>query len=82
MQTTYSKVVEHTRAEMAGELLESTDASIAEIAHRLGYKNQGDFTHPFLKEGPFDIPNSIHRHPLHAPIDAAVFGFSFIKRAQ
>lgn len=46
-QTTYSRVIERTRAEMAGELLERTDASMAEVAHQLGYRNQGDFTRAF-----------------------------------
>jgi AraC-like DNA-binding protein len=48
-QATYSGVIEHTRAEMAGELLERTDASIAEIANQLGYKNQGNFTRAFYR---------------------------------
>ncbi len=48
-RTTYSNIVQHTRAEMASELLESTDASMAEIANQLGYKNQGDFTRAFYR---------------------------------
>ena len=48
-QTTYSRVVDDTRAAMAGEWLETTDATIVEIAHQLGYKNQGDFTRAFRR---------------------------------
>ena len=48
-QTTYSRVVEDTRANMAGDLLETTRATIAETAHQLGYKNQGDFTRAFRR---------------------------------
>jgi AraC-like DNA-binding protein len=34
---------------MAGELLATTDASIAEIANQLGYEYQGDFTRAFYR---------------------------------
>lgn len=47
--TTYSKVVQATRAEMAGELLVNTDGTLAEIAHELGYRHQGDFTRAFRR---------------------------------
>lgn len=46
-QATYSSIVERTRAEMAGEMLESSDVSVAEIARKLGYLHQGDFTRAF-----------------------------------
>ena len=48
-QQTYSNLVQQCRAEMAGNLLETTDAAIAEIAHQLGYRHQGDFTHAFYR---------------------------------
>lgn len=48
-QNSYSKLVQQCRAEMAGDLLESSGASIAEIAHRLGYGNQGNFTRAFYR---------------------------------
>jgi AraC-like DNA-binding protein len=34
---------------MAGELLESTDATMSEIANQLGYIHQGDFTPAFRR---------------------------------
>ena len=46
-EETFSGLVERTRAEMAGELLETTDAPISEIARQLGYANQGNFTRAF-----------------------------------
>jgi AraC-like DNA-binding protein len=48
-QKNYSSIIQETRAEMAGDLLEGTDASMAEIAHMLGYRHQGDFTHAFRR---------------------------------
>ena len=48
-QQTYSNLVQQCREEIAGDLIENTDASIAEIAHQLGYKHQGDFTHAFYR---------------------------------
>ena len=48
-QTTYSQVVEETRAEMAGQLLERSEATIAEITHQLGYEHQGDFARAFRR---------------------------------
>jgi len=48
-QESYSDLVQQCRAEIAGELLESTDAPIAEIANRLGYCNQGNFTRAFYR---------------------------------
>lgn len=47
--TTYSGVVERTRSEMAGELLEQTDASVADIAASLGYRSQANFTRAFRR---------------------------------
>jgi AraC-like DNA-binding protein len=48
-QQTYSSLVQQCRAEMAGGLLENTEAAIAEIAHQLGYGNQGNFTRAFYR---------------------------------
>ena len=48
-QTTYSNLVQQCRAEMAGDLLENSDISMAEIAHQLGYGNQGNFTRAFYR---------------------------------
>jgi AraC-like DNA-binding protein len=46
-QQTYSNLVQQCRAEMAGGLLENSGATIADIAHQLGYKDQGNFTRAF-----------------------------------
>lgn len=48
-QTMYSSIVEQARAQSAGDLLTTTDASIGEIAQHLGYGYQGDFTRPFRR---------------------------------
>lgn len=48
-RTTYSAVFEGTRSQMAGELLETTDVPIADIARRLGYQNQGNLTRAFKR---------------------------------
>jgi len=48
-QNTYSNLVQQCRAEMAGDLLENSDISMAEIAHQLGYGNQGNFTRAFYR---------------------------------
>ena len=48
-RTTFRAVIERTRGEMAGELLETTDATIKEIAAQLGYGNQGNFTRAFRR---------------------------------
>jgi AraC-like DNA-binding protein len=48
-KTTYSHLVEVIRGNMAVELLESSDASMSEIARELGYKHQGDFTRAFRR---------------------------------
>lgn len=47
--TTYTDVLERTRSEMAGELLEATDVPIADIARRLGYQNHGNLTRAFKR---------------------------------
>jgi len=46
---TYKGVVEQTRSERAGDLLDQTDAPIAEIAARLGYQSQANFTRAFKR---------------------------------
>jgi AraC-like DNA-binding protein len=48
-QETYSNLVQQCRAEIAGGLLENTDAPILEIANQVGYKNQGHFTRAFQR---------------------------------
>jgi AraC-like DNA-binding protein len=47
--TTYLEVLEDARAEIATELLENTDAPLSEIATKLGYSNQSNFTRAFLR---------------------------------
>lgn len=46
-QQTYSTLVQQCRQEMASDLLENSDASIAQIARQLGYSNQGNLTRAF-----------------------------------
>ena len=48
-QKTYTGLVEDLRAKMAGDLLQNSDAAIAEIAHHLGYRNQSSFTRAFCR---------------------------------
>ena len=48
-QSSYSSVLEQTRAEMARELMESTEASLDDIAHKLGYQSPGNFTRAFRR---------------------------------
>ena len=60
-QTTYSKVLEQTRAEMACELMESTEASLADIAHKLGYPSPGNFTRAFRRWSGVS-PSEFRRH--------------------
>lgn len=47
--TTYTNASDHTRSEMAGELLEKTDETITEIAIRLGYSNGANLTRAFTR---------------------------------
>jgi AraC-like DNA-binding protein len=46
---TWSNLIQQCRAEMAGDLLENTDAPMLEIANQLGYKNQSHFTRAFQR---------------------------------
>jgi AraC-like DNA-binding protein len=46
---TYSAIVEETRAELAADLLEQTDASLTEIARCLGYSNLSNFNRAFRR---------------------------------
>ena len=46
-KTTYSALVQDIRGQMAEELLQNTDITMAEIAHALGYRHQGDFSRAF-----------------------------------
>jgi AraC-like DNA-binding protein len=48
-QDNYSHLVQQCRLEMAGDLLENSDATMADIAHQLGYRNQGNFTRAFYR---------------------------------
>jgi AraC-like DNA-binding protein len=44
---TYSGLLDETRSEMAADLLEHTDAPMAEISNQLGYSDQSNFTRAF-----------------------------------
>jgi AraC-like DNA-binding protein len=46
---TFSGILKETRAELAGDLLEGTDASLSEIAGRLGYGNLSNFNRAFRR---------------------------------
>jgi AraC-like DNA-binding protein len=46
---TFSAILEETRAEVAGRLLECTDASVCEIARRVGYANSSNFNRAFRR---------------------------------
>ena len=46
---TYSDIIEETRAEVAGNLLENTDATMLEISRQLGYSDQSHFTRAFRR---------------------------------
>jgi AraC-like DNA-binding protein len=48
-QQTFSGLLEQTRAEMAGDLLERPDRSVSEIAHDLGFTQQANFTRAFRR---------------------------------
>ena len=46
---TYTEVLEETRAEVAGNLLQDTDTTIFEISKQLGYSDQSHFTRAFRR---------------------------------
>ena len=46
---TFSGVLEHTRMEMAGQSLETTDLPIKDISHQVGYSRQSNFTRAFCR---------------------------------
>lgn len=48
-KTTYSDILEETRAEVAGNLLENTDTTMFEISRQLGYSDQSHFTRAFRR---------------------------------
>jgi len=48
-KTTYTRVVDDTRSELAASLLEDTNAGIDEIASCLGYTKQANFTRAFRR---------------------------------
>ncbi len=60
-QSSYSSVLEQTRAEMASELIESTEASLVDIAHKLGYQSPGNFTRAFRRWSGVS-PSEFRRH--------------------
>jgi len=62
-QTTYSDLVQQCRAEMAGDLLENSGIAIAEIAHQLGYRSQGNFTRAFYRWARVS-PSEFRKHRL------------------
>ncbi|MFK8332224.1 AraC family transcriptional regulator [Pseudomonas sp. BJa5] len=48
-QTSFERLLEQTRKEMATRLLIDPDLPIAEVASRLGYETQGNFTRAFKR---------------------------------
>ena len=46
---TFSAILEEARAEVAGRLLEDTDASVCEIARRVGYSDSSNFNRAFRR---------------------------------
>jgi AraC-like DNA-binding protein len=62
--TTYSDALQRTRSEMAGELLEKTDQTIAEIAVRLGFSNSGNMTRAFKQWS--GVSPRVYRQQQHA----------------
>lgn len=50
-RTSYTRLLEQTRMEIAGELLESTAIAIADIARQVGYIHQANFTRAFRRWG-------------------------------
>jgi len=61
--TTYSELVQQCRAEIAGDLLENSRIAIAEIAHQLGYRSQGNFTRAFYRWARVS-PSEFRKHRL------------------
>jgi len=60
-QDSYSHLVQQCRLEMAGDLLENSNASIKDIAHQLGYSNQGNFTRAFYRWAKV-LPSEFRKH--------------------
>ena len=48
-RTSYTRLIEQTRMEIAGERLESTEIAIADIARQVGYTHQANFTRAFRR---------------------------------
>ena len=48
-RTSYTRLLEQTRMEIAGERLESTEIAIANIARQVGYSHQANFTRAFRR---------------------------------
>jgi AraC-like DNA-binding protein len=64
-QDSYSHLVQQCRLEMAGDLLENSNASIKDIAHQLGYSNQGNFTRAFYRWAKV-LPSEFRKHRSNA----------------
>jgi AraC-like DNA-binding protein len=47
--TTYRELLGETRAQIAADMLEKTSATMSEIAEKLGYGSQGNFTRAFCR---------------------------------
>ena len=45
----YSELIDNVRSEMATDMLENSDATVSEIAQRLGYTNQGNFSRAYQR---------------------------------
>jgi AraC-like DNA-binding protein len=62
--TTFSEILEESRAESAASLLVETDASLSEIARRLGYSNLSNFNRAFRRWAAVSPRNfRAQRHP-------------------
>ena len=70
-KTTFSHLLDTTRAELAGELLENTDATMSDIAQHLGYQHQGDFTRAFRRWAGV-APSEFRRQRRGEPTEARV----------
>jgi AraC-like DNA-binding protein len=69
---TFSAILEEVRAEVAGRLLEDTDASVCEIARRVGYSNSSNFNRAFRRwaavlPSEFRAQRRAGPHPSRAP---------------
>lgn len=60
--TSYSEVLERVRFRVASRLLESSDLSVKEVAHRLGYSGTNNFTRAFRRLAGVAPGAFRHRH--------------------